>query len=116
MKDAKVIAKTGCDIVYVPRFEKLLTRTPKMRRKIFTVAEEKGRGMNSLAGVYAAKEAVIKALELQLTDLKRIEIKKDRRGRPYVEIKELRERRVDISISHDGDYAMATAVFVVSGR
>ena len=71
---------------------------------------------SSLAGIFAAKEAVIKCLSnIQNLNWKNIEISKSKSGRPSVNI--LKEipflKNIDISISHDGEYAIATAVAII---
>ena len=51
------------------------------------------------AGMWAANEAVFKATG------EHIAVKKDENGRPYSE-------GVDISITHDGEYAIAVAMVI----
>jgi len=56
-----VIIGTGIDLVDIPRFERTIERTPRLRQRLFTESEQKLR-MSSLAARYAAKEALIKTL------------------------------------------------------
>lgn len=107
--------KIGCDIVYIPRFKKILTRTPSMRSRIFLPQEEKGASREKLAGIFAAKEAVIKALGLKAGDWLKIEIVKDKNGRPGVKLVNPSKNIIsqDLSISHDKNYALAFAVFLI---
>ncbi|MFT4260205.1 holo-ACP synthase [Microbacterium sp.] len=56
-----MIIGTGIDLVDVPRFERQITRTPKLLQRLFTPAEQTLR-LSSLAARYAAKEALIKTL------------------------------------------------------
>jgi holo-[acyl-carrier protein] synthase len=51
----------GVDVVDLARFERALTRTPVLRERLFAQSE-RDRPLRSLAGRFAAKEAVIKAL------------------------------------------------------
>ena len=75
----------------------------------------------SYAARFAAKEAVYKAIAPKTSEdveWKNIEVKRDRNGKPYIELhgkmEELAEEKkinsMDLSLSHDGDYAMATVV------
>lgn len=84
--------------------------------KIFSTSELAGTSTPaSLAGRFAAKEAVIKALEMKAGDWLKIEIRKEKSGRPQVKLLELNKRIVsqDVSISHDGVYAMAVVVLLL---
>lgn len=110
--------KIGCDIVYIPRFQKVLVRTPAMRSRIFLPQEEKGASYEKLAGIFAAKEAIIKASGLKAGDWLKIEIVKDKNGRPGIKLENLNKKIVsqDISISHDGEYAMAVVIFIIKFR
>jgi holo-[acyl-carrier protein] synthase len=56
-----VIIGTGIDLVDIPRFERTLERTPRLRERLFTERERALRP-SSLAARYAAKEALIKTL------------------------------------------------------
>lgn len=75
----------------------------------------------SYAARFAAKEAVYKAIAPETShevEWKNIEVKRQENGKPYVELygklKEIAEEKninsIDLSLSHDGDYAMATVV------
>jgi holo-[acyl-carrier protein] synthase len=61
-----VIVGIGVDIVDLARFERALSRTPRLAPRLFTDAERVSDGaplpLRSLAGRFAAKEALIKAL------------------------------------------------------
>ena len=54
------------DVVDLARFERALDRTPKLKSRLFAEAElrtpERVLSLRSLAGRFAAKEALIKAL------------------------------------------------------
>lgn len=56
-----MIVGTGIDLVDIARFERSVTRTPRLLERLFAPAE-RGRKLRSLAARYAAKEALIKAL------------------------------------------------------
>lgn len=79
-----MIVGIGVDIVDLERFEATLERTPHLRERVFT-ENERTAGPASLAAVFAAKEAVAKALGappgLAWHDC---EIQHDAGGRPYI--------------------------------
>ena len=106
--------KVGCDIVNIRRFK---TLEKKFLLKIFHENEIKSKNPETIAGLFAAKESCRKAFnELGWHD---ITIKKMRSGRPLllIDLKKINEKiqiiSSDLSISHDGDYATAAAVFLV---
>ncbi|MFL6239916.1 MAG: holo-ACP synthase [Actinomycetes bacterium] len=113
-----MIVGVGVDVVDVARFEQSLTRTPTLRRRLFTDAEQLFP-MPSLAARFAAKEAVAKALSapkaLQWHDA---EITRDDDGRPTLSVRgsvaaaadELGVRRWHVSLSHDGGLAIAMVI------
>jgi len=108
--------RTGCDIVHIPRFKKILKRTPAVADKIFLAEERAVKNPEELAGVFAAKESVMKALGIPAGSWLSVLIKKEKSGKPFVTIKKphaVRYHTGDISISHDGDYAVAFAVFII---
>ncbi|MBI2559374.1 holo-ACP synthase [Candidatus Woesearchaeota archaeon] len=105
--------KTGCDIVEIDRFRK----TDKSSLlKIFYESEIRNSRPETLAGLFAAKESCKKAFNsLRWHD---IIINKEKSGKPLLSInkKQLGKNAVlssDLSISHDGSYAIAIVVFVV---
>jgi holo-[acyl-carrier protein] synthase len=55
------IAGIGVDVVDLARFEHALVRTPQLRIRLFA-GSERDLPLRSLAGRFAAKEALIKAL------------------------------------------------------
>ena len=80
----------------------------------------RGDGIASLAGRFAAKEAVLKTLGAGLGELsfRDIEIINDAKGAPRLEVSralsDLMQRahlkNIELSISHSRDYAVAVAV------
>jgi holo-[acyl-carrier protein] synthase len=56
-----VIVGIGIDVVDLARFERAVARTPALRARLFT-PNERGLALRSLAGRFAAKEALIKAI------------------------------------------------------
>ena len=113
----------GCDLVEIVRMERavgedhLLTRilTPAER----TALQDAGQPAQWLAGRWAAKEAVAKALGCGLAGCPRqeVEVLPGSEGRRCVRLmgtaaqslRQLGGREVLVSISHDGGYALAYA-------
>ncbi|MDP3971224.1 MAG: holo-ACP synthase [bacterium] len=109
--------KTGCDIVHIKKFEKSKKNSGQdFLDKIFQVEElTVSNSAQHLAGVFAAKEAVIKALGLEAGNWKQIGIRYSKTGHPILKYEgEAEILSHDISISHDGDYAIASAVFLLN--
>lgn len=112
----------GCDIVKISRFENL-TEKAEFLDKYFTKSEQdyinsKTQKAQTLAGLFAIKEAFLKALKLGIgagLNLKQIEILHDNNGAPFINytpeinyyLSKKCFRDVSVSTSHDGDYAFA---------
>lgn len=108
--------KIGCDIINIGKLEKSAHRgKEKFLNKIFTPRELTGEpSWETLAGIFAAKEAVVKALGIPAGKWQEIEILKEESGKPRLEIKGRLHayKSHDISVSHDGDYAIAFVCFL----
>ena len=104
----------GTDIIEVDRFRKKpIRKNRKFYSSIFTKLELKHCQNYSdiyphLAGIFAAKEAVVKCVDLplKLTD---IEVSWNKNGKPLVTIHS-KKNNVYISISHTESLAIAVAV------
>ena len=107
----------GIDIVNIKRFEGFITKFGDRALKKFLIEDEivLVKTPKSYAGFWAAKEAISKALgtgigrECSFFDIK---IEKTKRGAPYFLLsKRLIEKYsiidTSLSITHDGDYAIA---------
>ena len=99
--------KIGVDIVHIPRVEKSLERETFIK-KVFTQNEiAYCKRAESFAGIFAAKEAYFKAvgtgMQFPITD---VEVLHDENRKPYLNSVE----NSDLSISHDGEYAIATVI------
>ena len=110
----------GTDIVEIQRIRTAYEKFgEQFKRRILSEAEiQRANKIESIAGFWAAKEAISKALgcgigeELSFHD---IHIQKDSKGRPYFTLSknaQLRHqiRESSLSISHDGGFAIAVAV------
>jgi phosphopantetheine--protein transferase-like protein len=107
---------TGCDLIHLPTFAEAAKRGGQVfLDKIFSPQELRDHtDTENLAGVFAAKEAVMKALDLPPGSWQQILVTKKPSDRPQVTLQNQPDglESADISISHDGDYAMAVATIL----
>jgi holo-[acyl-carrier protein] synthase len=123
-----VIAGIGVDIVDIARLEAALLRTPELGARLFTEAERRGVSDRrapgaSLAGCFAAKEALAKVLGappgLRWTDA---EVLRNAAGRPFLTVRGTvaavaRAQGIGswhLSLSHDGGLCVAIVVAELS--
>ena len=112
--------KVGTDIIQITRIEKLLEHYDmKFKERYLSAAEiALAKKVETLAGFWAAKEAIAKALgcgigaELAFHD---IIIEKCPRGAPSFRLSEEAQKihkikESSLSISHDGGFAIAVVV------
>ena len=113
--------KVGTDITVVSRIESSYNRFgERFLEKFLNTEEQKSLSskIESIAGYWAAKEAISKALgcgigkELSFHD---ITLYKDEKGAPHFKLsEEARERHKmkssSLSIAHDGGFAIAIAI------
>ena len=121
----------GCDVCQVAAIEEMLRGEESALAKIFLRGEREyamaqGRPAQHLAGVFAAKEALAKAVRdpaLLGAYYQEVTVSHRENGSPDLLLSERLTasfsaegiRVADLSISHDGDYAVA-AVIVERGR
>lgn len=119
-----MIIGIGTDIVEIRRIETIMKRTSSFIEKSFTHNEieyfkSKGLKGNIVAGNFAAKEAISKAIGTGFRGfgLKDIEVLRDELGKPIVNLSEkvhklvnIKEFNMHISISHSKENAIAYAV------
>jgi len=124
-RERNLVKSIGLDLTEIARIEKDLRRFgDRFSRKILgptelTLYKNRRDGLQFLAGRFAAKEAVIKALGVYLADrpaLPEIQIINDVSGQPQLQLservlKKMPDHRSLISITHDKHYAAAMAVF-----
>jgi len=122
-----MIIGIGTDIIEIERREKVINRTNSFIEKSFTNNEieyfkSKGLKGNVIAGNFAAKEAISKAMGTGFRGfgLKDIEVLRDKLGKPIVklsdkiyELLDIKEFNIHISISHSKENAIAYAVMEV---
>ena len=114
------MAGLGADIVDIFRFEKHTNNLEsKFCKRIFTTTELeylKSKKAASMAGLFAAKEAVAKALGTGFRGFfpNEIEVRHKETGAPYVVLygkakEQAKDARILISISHTKTTAIAVA-------
>ena len=108
---------SGCDIVKISRMEDFINKGGLKR--CFTEDEEKyimekAKPFETAAGFFAAKEALGKAMGKGLSSfcLRDVEVCHDDNGAPFFSFKTplFENCEISLSISHDGDYALAFVV------
>lgn len=105
--------RVGTDLVEIEKFRRKLIDSPSITKNLFTPSELKGNDPVHLAGIFAAKEAAVKALNLKPGGWLDMEVNYQKSGKPTLKFSkdfELKLESNDLSISHDGDYIVATFV------
>ena len=118
-----MIVGIGVDVVDLARFEQALARTPALKSRLFAAVElstpDRVLSLRSLAGRFAAKEALIKALGdstgIQWHDM---QVVSDGHGNPHFELRgaaagvaeAVGASRLHLSMSHDAGVAIAYVV------
>ena len=115
--------KVGLDLVEITRMERIIAGPESMEKcfseKEITYINGKHNRARTAAGIYAAKEAVLKAFGRGLSTMSLLDlwVDHDEKGRPFIEFSD-KGRRIlreagfagfSISISHDGALAGAMA-------
>ena len=112
-----MLMKLGTDIVHIPRFEETLRENQEhFEQNVFNREEWTDSPIERLAGIFAAKEAALKALDIKPGQWQEICVEYSKQGKPFFarfpeETKEPKRWKHELSISHDGEYAAATVVF-----
>ena len=109
----------GTDIEQISRIQRVIARTPGFAKRAFTKLERdycdrRGSPAQHYAARFCAKEAVAKALEITVR-WEEIEVINNASGAPKVWVhgataKTLGRRKVRLSLTHAGDYAVATVL------
>ena len=109
----------GTDILDIRRFERLyLNWGNRLLSRLFNKNEipsysSKKKFIQSLAGKFAAKEAISKAFGTGIGSVigfKDIKILKNKNGAPTASIDNINDKVIHISISHSDYYAIAFAI------
>ncbi len=117
----------GIDIIEISRIKSACAKNPRVLGRLFTDKEladyrERGSRMETLAGKFAAKEAVVKALGTGLRGFPWIELEilPDGQGKPNCyflgkaaeKLVELKLSGVLLSIAHNRTVAIANAIAI----
>lgn len=116
-----MIIGIGIDLIEIARITTAIGNE-RFRQRVFTNSEltESGQKAHRLAGFFAAKEALLKAMGTGLSSFSwhEIEVGHDTKGAPYLQVSgkaqvylgELKVSRIHLSISHCREYAVAQVV------
>jgi holo-[acyl-carrier protein] synthase len=115
---AETIIGIGIDITEVTRLRKAIEKWGEsFSHRIFTekelaIAQDKINKYQHLAGRFAAKEAIYKAVGDSTIGFKDIEIINDKAGKPCCSFRNGKGRNIliNVSISHVKTYAVANAI------
>lgn len=109
----------GTDIERISRIERVMARTPAFAERVFTAAERaycdsRGRPAQHYTARFCAKEAFAKALGVPIS-WQEVEVTRDQHAPPRIRVHGraatlLSGRAVRLSLSHAGDYAIATVL------
>ncbi|PJB83913.1 MAG: holo-[acyl-carrier-protein] synthase [Acidobacteria bacterium CG_4_9_14_3_um_filter_49_7] len=111
----------GVDIVSVMRIEKALSRFGEQFVSRILTPEEQSLYRNRkdsiqfLAGRFAAKEAIYKAAGIPNLTWQRVNVLPEG-GKPVVRIDGHLRQNIQISISHEKEYAIALAICTISEK
>lgn len=108
--------RVGCDIVSIDVFRKRLNASGDLLpERLFHPGERAGAGLERLAGLFAAKEAALKALGLSAGAWLRLYVDHDASGAPFMRLLEPDPgiKEISLSISHAGDTALAVVAAII---
>lgn len=130
MNDATPPLRHGIDLVHVPRLREAMARNARFEERVFTEAEraycnEQKDPAPHFAARFAAKEAALKALGVGITTLgidsalREIEVRREGTapvlhldGKPARLAAKLGLAPAAVSLSHDGEAAIASVILV----
>ena len=108
--------RVGCDIVSISIFRDRLSETGDLlSERIFHPSEYTGATAEKLAGIFAAKEAVLKALGIPAGSWQQLCVEHDASGAPEILFIEPKPwvQEISVSISHNNDFAIAVVAAVL---
>ncbi|CAB4544350.1 MAG: holo-ACP synthase [Actinobacteria bacterium] len=113
-----MVLGVGVDLVNVTRFEEHVLKQPKLLERLF-VPSELDAPIKTIAGRFAAKEALIKALGgSDGVAWHEVEVSKNASGKPFIStsgqtaetVRAAGISQLHLSISHDAGMAVAMVV------
>lgn len=108
---------SGVDLIYLPKFKKSVNSGGEnFLRRVFLEKElTKPFEIQHLAGIFAVKEAVTKALSLPTDSWHNIEVSYSENGAPKATIlhTDYDFESISLSISHDKDYVFAQFIAIL---
>ena len=121
-----MVVGTGIDVIEVERIRRAASQQAFLERvfteKEVTYYKQRNQDAQTLAGIFAAKEATAKALAAGFNGIswRNIEIMHTESGQPYVELRDAAKERmqkmggstIHLSISHIKTLAIAQAILV----
>ena len=97
----------GIDMVYIPEFQRRLDASGGSMAVFIDAELKQNSRVESLAGIFAAKEAYVKALGKKI-DWHDVWVEKESSGKPLLFSSTLdKNAKANVSISHAGEYAIA---------
>lgn len=110
----ELAVRLGSDLVHVPRFARLMAEQPNFIERVFSQEElratDQALDPQHIAGLFAAKEAVLKATGQKAGQWFNVKVTHAKNGAPQVSLRDQPDVLISISISHDGEYAQAVAI------
>ena len=100
--------KVGIDLVLISEFQLRLKEEGALEKIFLDSEREHTKSAESLAGLFAAKEAFFKAVGKK-GDWLEVWAEKDQWGKPTLKSADF-DGEIQLSISHSGDYAVAVVV------
>lgn len=116
-----VVMQVGTDILSLRRLKSVFDRFKgKFAHKILSESElnvynsiqNERRRLEYLGGRFCGKEAIFKAYETENLTWKQVSIMRNDRNKPIVLINGIEQKNMKISISHEEEFATATAIFI----
>ena len=109
-----MILGIGIDICQINRIKQTLSDRilSEEETKIYNGFKLDSRKIEFLAGRFAVKEAIIKALSYidEDTSMKNLVVLNDEKKRPYLAEPSYMKKKISISISHEKEYSVGFAV------
>lgn len=117
-----MIVGIGVDLVKIERIDGIIKKYgERFLKKVFSEEELKNKkNIHEISGKFASKEAFVKAIgtgfngQVFFSDVK---VLNDQRGRPFLDFSDKVKKsfnignvRTHLTITHDGDYAIAMVV------